>query len=241
MTSIRRWLLGWLIAGLGAAALTAGYGIFLTARSEASELFDYELRTVALSLPATITDSKSLTHRSPDFEGLTEDRLVIEIWGNAETPIYMSLGGIDLPRFPAGIRTIEHKEVHWRLFGSQQGDRFVQVAQPVSVRNDLALRLALRTLWPLALFFPVTILIVLLVVGRAGKDFKCARDAFLRLACSIASGRAHSGRAEPACRCVERSAQPPEYRFPVAAHIRGRCRSRTSFATSRVKASGTGR
>jgi two-component system OmpR family sensor kinase len=37
----------------------------------------------------------------------------------------------------------------------------------VSVRNDLALRLALRTLWPLGLFFPVIILIVLLVVGRA--------------------------------------------------------------------------
>ncbi|MFM0197909.1 sensor histidine kinase [Paraburkholderia strydomiana] len=166
MTSIRRWLLGWLIAGLGAAALTAGYGIFLTARSEASELFDYELRTVALSLPATITDSKSLTHRSPDFEGLAEDRLFIEIWGNTETPVYMSLGGIDLPRFPAGIRTIERQEVHWRVFGSQQGDRFVQVAQPVSVRNDLALRLALRTLWPLALFFPAIILIVLLVVRR---------------------------------------------------------------------------
>ena len=167
MTSIRRWLLGWLIAGLGAAALSAGYGIFHTARSEASELFDYELRTVALSLPSTITDGKSLTHHSPDFEGLAEDRLVHTRPGAApETPIYMSLAGIDLPRFPAGIRTIEHQEVHWRVFGSQQGDRFVQVAQPVSVRNELALRLALRTLWPLALFFPAIILIVLLVVGR---------------------------------------------------------------------------
>ncbi|TCF96692.1 two-component sensor histidine kinase [Paraburkholderia strydomiana] len=177
MTSIRRWLLGWLIAGLGAAVLTAGYGIFHTARSEASELFDYELRTVALSLPATLTDGKSLQHRGPDFEGLAEDRLFIEIWGNAETPVYTSLGGIDLPRFPAGIRTIEHQEVHWRVFGSRQGDRFVQVAQPVSVRNDLALRLALRTLWPLGLFFPAIILIVLLVVGRALSPLERISDA----------------------------------------------------------------
>ncbi|CAH2904284.1 MAG: Two-component system sensor histidine kinase [uncultured Paraburkholderia sp.] len=167
MTSIRRWLLGWLIAGLGAAVLTAGYGIFHTARSEASELFDYELRTVALSLPASLTDGKSLEHRGPDFEDLAEDRLFIQIWGSAETPVYTSLGGIGLPRFPAGIRTIERQEVHWRVFGSRQGDRFVQVAQPVSVRNDLALRLALRTLWPLGVFFPAIILIVLVVVGRA--------------------------------------------------------------------------
>lgn len=167
MTSIRRWLLGWLIAGLGAAVLTAGYGIFHTARLEASELFDYELRTVALSLPSNLTDGKSLEHRGPNFEGLAEDRLFIEIWGNTETPVYASLGGVDLPRFPAGIRTIEHQEVHWRVFGAQQGDRFVQVAQPVSVRNDLALRLALRTLWPLGVFFPAIILIVLVVVGRA--------------------------------------------------------------------------
>jgi len=46
MTSIRRWLLGWLIFGLAATSLAAGYGIFHTARREASELFDYELRTV---------------------------------------------------------------------------------------------------------------------------------------------------------------------------------------------------
>src|SRR5690349_16524446 len=110
MTSIRRWLLGWLIAGLGAAVLTAGYGIFHTARLEASELFDYELRTVALSLPSNLTDGKSLEHRGPNFEGLAEDRLFIEIWGNTETPVYASLGGVDLPRFPAGIRTIEHQE-----------------------------------------------------------------------------------------------------------------------------------
>ena len=54
MTSIRRWLLGWLIFGLAAASLVAGYGIFHTAREEASELFDYELRAVALSLPGNL-------------------------------------------------------------------------------------------------------------------------------------------------------------------------------------------
>jgi two-component system OmpR family sensor kinase len=77
MTSIRRWLLGWLIAGLALAALVAAYGIFYTARLEATELFDYELRTVALSVPATIGSSNALAQRTPDFAGLADDRLFI--------------------------------------------------------------------------------------------------------------------------------------------------------------------
>lgn len=166
MTSIRRWLLGWLIASLAAAALAAGFGIFHTARSEANELFDYELRTVALSLPADIEGSASILQGVPDFRGLAEDRLFIEIWGKDGKTAYRSLEGIELPRFLPGIRTIEHSEYHWRVFGTQQGDRFIQVAQPVSVRDDLALQLALRTLWPLGLLIPTIIVIVMLVVRR---------------------------------------------------------------------------
>ncbi|MHB9835398.1 sensor histidine kinase [Paraburkholderia terrae] len=166
MTSIRRWLLGWLIAGLALAALVAAYGIFYTARLEATELFDYELRTVALSVPATIGSSNALAQRTPDFAGLADDRLFIEVWDDAGQSVYKSLEGLDVPRYPPGLRTIERDEYHWRVFGVQEGDRFVQVAQPVSVREDLARHLALRTLWPLALFLPVIVLIVLFVVGR---------------------------------------------------------------------------
>ncbi|MEM5339328.1 sensor histidine kinase [Paraburkholderia azotifigens] len=166
MTSIRRWLLGWLIAGLAVAALIAAYGIFYTAQMEATELFDYELRTVALSVPATIAGTNGFTQRGPDFEGLADDRLFIEVWDGTGRSVYRSLAGIDVPRFPPGLRTIEYDEYHWRVFGVQEGDRFVQAAQPMSVREDLARHLALRTLWPLALFLPAIVLIVLFVVGR---------------------------------------------------------------------------
>ncbi|MBN3754836.1 two-component sensor histidine kinase [Paraburkholderia sp. Tr-20389] len=166
MTSIRRWLLGWLIAALAVSALTAGYGIFHTAREEAGELFDYELRTVAESLPANIRSTETVLQSKPDFEGLSEDRLFIEVWGQAGGSVYKSLGGIDLPRFPAGLRTIERDEYHWRVYGIQRGNRFIQIAQPISVREDLALRMGLRTLAPLALFIPIIIAIVLFVVGR---------------------------------------------------------------------------
>jgi two-component system OmpR family sensor kinase len=124
------------------------------------------LRTVALSVPATVGSSNALARRTPDFAGLADDRLFIEVWDDVGQSVYKSLDGIDVPRYPPGLRTVERDEYHWRVFGVQEGNRFVQVAQPVSVREDLARHLALRTLWPLALFLPVIVLIVLFVVGR---------------------------------------------------------------------------
>ncbi|HZZ10853.1 MAG TPA: ATP-binding protein [Paraburkholderia sp.] len=166
MTSIRRWLLGWLIFGLAAASTVAAYGIFHTARGEAAELFDYELRTVALSLPSSLASSSGREHRSPDFGSLADDRIVIEIWDRDGQPLYHSMQAPVFPRQPAGFNTVELGEYHWRTFGVAQPERYIQVAQPVSVREDLAMQLALHTLWPLGLLMPVTIALVLLVVAR---------------------------------------------------------------------------
>ena len=166
MTSIRRWLLGWLICGLGLACLAAGIGIFNTAREEAGELFDYELRTVALSLPSSISADDVAQGRSPVMHGIADDRLVIDIWDRTGRLIYHSPHEPALPRFGEGFRSAEREGFRWRAFGIAQPQRFVQVAQPYFIRDDLALTLALRTLWPLALLIPVIVLIVLLVVAR---------------------------------------------------------------------------
>lgn len=166
MTSIRRWLLGWLICGLAAASGIAAFAIFHTAREEANELFDYELRTVALSLPSNLETAETVERQGSEFEGISDDRILIEIWDKGGSLVYHSRLSPVLARLPAGIRTIERGEAHWRVLGLQQPDRFVQVAQPVSVREALALHLALHTLWPLGLLMPVTIVLVLFVVAR---------------------------------------------------------------------------
>ncbi|KNH06599.1 Sensory histidine kinase QseC [Candidatus Burkholderia brachyanthoides] len=166
MTSIRRWLLGWLICGLGAACLAAGYGIFRAARAEAGEMFDYELRTVALSLPLNISASDVAEGRSHDLQGIADDRLVIDIWDCSGKLIYHSPHKPPLPHFGKGFRSADREGYIWRAFGVVQADRYVQVAQPFSVREDLAISLALRTIWPLTLLIPVIVVIVLLVVAR---------------------------------------------------------------------------
>ncbi|HEY2019651.1 ATP-binding protein [Paraburkholderia sp.] len=166
MTSIRRWLLGWLIFGMAAASMIAAYGIFHTARREASELFDYELRTVALSLPPNLRAASGAAQPEPDFGDLADDRIVIQIWDRGGAPIYQSARAPVFARLPPGFNTVELAEAHWRTFGVAHDERYVQVAQPVSVREDLALHLALHTLWPFAALLPVTIVLALLVVAR---------------------------------------------------------------------------
>src|ERR1700754_2080259 len=164
MTSIRRKLLGWVIFGFGAAA--PAYGIFHTARNEAGELFDYELRTVALSLPPNLHATMTAQQSDAMLGDIADDRIVIEIWDASGNIAYRSQAVQTLGRYPAGLRTIEDNETPWRVFGVQQPARFVQVAQPLSVRNDLALTLALHTLWPLGVMVPAAIVLVLFVVMR---------------------------------------------------------------------------
>ncbi len=167
MNSIKGRLLGWLIFGFLAVSAVAGYGVYLKARGEAGELFDYELRTVALSLPPDVATVGVAVGPSEQLEGLSEDRIAIEIRDGQGHVVYRSEGAPLFERGADGFRTIELDEKHWRVFGARIGERLIQVAQPVSVRDALAARLALRTLWPFALLLPATIVLVLVVVGRA--------------------------------------------------------------------------
>ena len=51
MRTIRRQLLLWLLGGVLACTLAAGLATYLKVREETSELFDYQLREIAASLP----------------------------------------------------------------------------------------------------------------------------------------------------------------------------------------------
>jgi two-component system OmpR family sensor kinase len=166
MTSIRRRLVGWLICGFAAASAIAGYAIFRTAHEEASELFDYELHAVAVSLPPNLAATSALT-QSPAMHDLSDDRIAIAVWDAQGRLVYQSEQAPSIARLAEGFRTIERGEKHWRVYGLRQPDRFIQVAQPLSVRESLALRLAFRTLWPFGLLLPLTMALVLFVVRRA--------------------------------------------------------------------------
>jgi two-component system OmpR family sensor kinase len=169
MNSIRRRLLVWLVCGFSVASLIAAYGIFRTARHEAAELFDYELRAVALSMPANLNAAQRVEQAQASgkgYSGIDDDEILIQIWNAQGQPVYHSPHAYLLPQLGAGFSVLRNAGVTWRVFGVRHPDRFVQVAQPYAVRDSLGRQLALHTLWPLALLVPMAIMLVLFVVAR---------------------------------------------------------------------------
>ncbi|MFM0641860.1 ATP-binding protein [Paraburkholderia metrosideri] len=148
-------------------SIVAGYGIFRAAREEANELFDYELRSVAVSLPQSVAADELANRQSADFEGLQDDHIVIQVWDASGHPTYQSASGGILLRQRTGFESFEFAGHRYRVYGLRQASRFVQILQPMSVHDELALKLASRTLWPLIGILPLEIALVLVVVKRA--------------------------------------------------------------------------
>lgn len=164
MKSIRRTLLLWLSAGLAGGILVAAGLTYFQARQEANELFDYQMKRVALSLP----------HRAfapmvaPGGEGLdVEQDVVIQIWDQTGMPIYLSHRHPSLPqRAELGFTNVRTRDGVWRVYSAQLGETVVQVAQPLSARRAIAAHTALKTIFPLLVLLPFLALLVWLAVGR---------------------------------------------------------------------------
>jgi two-component system OmpR family sensor kinase len=163
MNSIRRQLLLWLALGLSAGILLAGIALYFQARGEANEIFDYQMRQIAASLPR-----QAFAPIAPgqDVPGL-DDEIMMQIWNSSGTVIYHShsrsvmpqqaeLGFVDVPG-PGGM---------WRVYSAQIGSTVVQVSQPQSARQQVAAQMAVKTVMPLLLLFPFLGALIWFAVGH---------------------------------------------------------------------------
>lgn len=164
MTSIRNRLLLWLCAGLSAGILAAAGLLYLQAREEANQIFDYQMKQLAASLPSQPFEPLSSGRPSqPD----TEKDIVIQIWSDSGLRIYHSHERMALPqRVELGFSTVRTRGGWWRVYSAQQGNTVVQVAQPLSARREVAADMALRTVAPLLVLFPFLGVLVWVTVGR---------------------------------------------------------------------------
>ena len=172
---LRQQLLIWLLGGMLASTLVAGGVLYLQVYEEASELFDYQLRQMAVSLPAQLVLPTSPVW-GPDPE---EDQdIVVQAWAGSGALLYRSSTDFVLPRAArAGFHTVTLKGDTWRVFGMVRHGRYVQVAQPTSVRQELAAGLALRSLLPFGVLIPALALLIWWVVGRALAPLQRVADA----------------------------------------------------------------
>jgi two-component system, OmpR family, sensor kinase len=170
VSSLRARLLAWLLAGVVCFGAVGGLIVYRNALTEADAFFDYHLRQTALVL------------RDEPVEYLLGPRFapadaaydfVVQVWSLDGVRVYLSRPHTQLPQVTTlGFSTVATGEGSWRVFGVQALTRVIQVAQPMSVRRQRAVELALQTLKPFALLLPLLALVIWFAVGQALEPLK---------------------------------------------------------------------
>ena len=173
MNSIRRQLLLWLALGLSAGILLAGIALYFQARGEANEIFDYQMRQIAASLPrqafAPIAPGQAL----PGMD----DEIMMQIWDSTGTVIYHSHARSVMPQqAELGFVNVPGPGGAWRVYSAQIGNTVVQVSQPLSARQTVAAQMAVKTVMPLLLLFPFLGALIWIAVSRGLAPVRRAAD-----------------------------------------------------------------
>jgi signal transduction histidine kinase len=163
MNSIRTRLLIALLALVAASSLLAGTLTYRRVLAETSNLFDYQLRQMALSLRSQVSMAPRL-ELPPD---VADADFVIQIWDLFGARTYLSRPGLPLINQTAlGYADVRVAGQSWRTYGLQTLNGVIQIAQPVRVRQALARAAALRVVVPLLLLIPLLGIAIAVVVGR---------------------------------------------------------------------------
>ena len=163
MTSIRRRLTLALLGTIALAVLLGGAAIHHEAREEVDALLDYQLRQLALSVGDQVWGPGFVPHGHDEGEM----DFVIQVWGPNGVSLYFSRPHQILPvGSEPGFSTIETRAGAWRVYLTRTPLQLIQVAQPMTVRNTMALAAVTRVLTPMLLLLPVLSLLIWVIVGR---------------------------------------------------------------------------
>jgi two-component system OmpR family sensor kinase len=158
--SIRRNLLVALLLALLLVGVAASAATYFAARKEATDLFDYQLRQMALSLRDQTLQPQNILYPDFDYD------FIVQVWGPSGSLVYLSNQDILLPQSGLGFDTISVNGADWRVFTMRNADRTVQVALPVALRSDRAANIALRILIPIVASVPLFAILIWFLVGR---------------------------------------------------------------------------
>ncbi|HEX4051751.1 MAG TPA: ATP-binding protein [Steroidobacteraceae bacterium] len=161
MRSIRTRLLLALLALVTAVSVLTGALTYRRVLAETSDLLDYQLRQMALSLESQIPLAPRLLPESgTDY--------IVEIWNLFGGIEYASRGVQGMPtinRPLLGYADLQLQGRPWRAYGLQTLDGVIDVAQPVGVRNALARAAALRVVLPMLVLLSLLAVAIAAVVG----------------------------------------------------------------------------
>jgi two-component system OmpR family sensor kinase len=162
--SIRRQLLAALLGTLFLALLASAYATYRFTLDEFNDLFDYQLSQMALSL----RDQAFHNTFAPPVESAAEEAdFVIQVWSPEGVRVYYSQPHKTLPGLvQIGYNDIPTPEGSWRVYATQLNSLVIQVAQPMRVRNEKALKAAAHLMIPLCALLPVLSVLIWILVSR---------------------------------------------------------------------------
>jgi signal transduction histidine kinase len=167
--SIRGRLLVGLLLLVAVISLLAGSITYRRVLAETSNLFDYQLRQMALSLRGQASFMSGFT--LPAQPG--DSDYVIQIWDIFGTRTYFSRPGLPfLDEAILGYSDVTLQDARWRVYALATPTSVIQVAQPWIVREKLAGAAALRALLPLLLLLPLMAVAAAWIVARAVRPLK---------------------------------------------------------------------
>ena len=169
MTSIRRTLLVWLLAGLGAVAVLATVLTYIETKREVGDLFDLQLKQLAFSTRIDdLLRGRAPSRAQPDGRRATGvSELVTQIWDRDGVLVYWSQPGAGFP-VPAteGYSNVTHNGREWRVYTHVADGHALQVAHALDERREIAAQTAWRTLLPFAALIPFLGMLIWYAVGR---------------------------------------------------------------------------
>jgi two-component system, OmpR family, sensor kinase len=156
--SIRRRLLAWLVSGVLLSGVIATLVIYVRARDEVDELFDRQLKQIALSLREQ--EDLSVTQPEPQ-DDQEEERIVVSAWDRNGSPVFgLARNRPAPPAGSEGYATAVWDRQPWRVYTGVGSSGTVEVAQPLAARTTIAMRIVARILIPI---IPIAVALIVLV------------------------------------------------------------------------------
>ena len=188
--SLQRRLLVVLLLATLVTTLTATGATWYWARHEIDQILDYQLRQQALSLEDKAYLLGSVAVVDPD----PEQQVVTQLWDQHGVLRYQSHPGIVLSlSTQRGYSTARDNNADWRVYALQLGPWIVQLAQPLSIRRNIATNAALRMLYPTLALLPLLALLIWWAVGRVLAPISALATAISRRDPAVLEPLAHSG------------------------------------------------
>lgn len=161
--SLRRTALVWITTLLAVVGLITTGAAYRYSENETAVFLDGQLRQIALNVRPALAAPNAPA--APDQD--PEDSFVITIWDAAGHEVHQSQPGVDIPlQLHSGFAEMQADGEAWRVYTLRGKGRAVQVAQRISVRDEIASNAAMGAALPVLLLIPLSWLVVGLALHR---------------------------------------------------------------------------